>query len=358
MASQSFPLPKAYFVALFCEAILHGVYTVLFIGAMYLLLGPRRRQTKRTSLVNLAMVFLTVVMYALSTTHVALSLRQNLIAFFNQHAADGGNTILNDPNDPLVYSQIAIEVINCLLGDSIVCWRTWVLWGRDSRVIIPPALCIIGGFASGIGMVHAFSVSASGQEVYNADITRWFCVFSGLTCLANVYAVIAISFKAWQRMRAFRYLSSVTIHGGRYYKTLLVIIESGALYCIALIITISLFLSDNNGVYVITDMLGHLTGIYPTGIIVLVCLNMTFHDSITRTEKTLTTLQAEPGRTTSGLVNSKSLRTVLHLRKEGGSTSGADVMPAGSSETESGLELGVLSGSGKQGYGLGDLDQD
>ena len=35
-----------------------------------------------------------------------------LIAFFDQHAADGGHTILNDPNDPLVYSQIAIEIIN------------------------------------------------------------------------------------------------------------------------------------------------------------------------------------------------------------------------------------------------------
>lgn len=58
------------------------------------------------------MVVLTVLMYALSTTHIALSMRQNLIAFFDQHAADGGHTILNDPNDPLVYSQIAIEIIN------------------------------------------------------------------------------------------------------------------------------------------------------------------------------------------------------------------------------------------------------
>ena len=58
------------------------------------------------------MVFLTVLMYGLSTTHIALSLRQTLIAFFNQHAADGGDTILNDPGNPITYSSIAIEVVN------------------------------------------------------------------------------------------------------------------------------------------------------------------------------------------------------------------------------------------------------
>ena len=46
-------------------------------------------------------------------------------------------------------------------------------------------------------MVRAFSLSASGQEVYNTDITRWFSIFSGLTFLANLYSVFAISYKAW-----------------------------------------------------------------------------------------------------------------------------------------------------------------
>ncbi|RPD54332.1 hypothetical protein L226DRAFT_472059 [Lentinus tigrinus ALCF2SS1-7] len=321
--ASSFPLPKAYFIALFCEAILHGM----------------------TSPINITMIVLTVVMYALSTTHIALSLRQNLIAFFDQHAADGGHTILNDPNNPLVYSQIAIEVIN----DAIVCWRTWVLWGRDYRVIIAPALCIIGGFASGIGMIHAFAISSSGQEVYNEDITRWFSVFGGLTCLANIYAVVAISYRAC--LRTLRYLSSgVVVRGGRYYSTLLVVIESGALYSIALIITIILFASDNNGVYVITDMLGHLTGIYPTAIIVLVCLNMTFHDDITHTETMLTTLQHTND---SRSRHSRSFGTVLHLRKD--SALAPVVTVTSSSEAEGGLELGERSGSrsGKKAFALG-----
>lgn len=57
----------------------------------------------------------TIAMYGLSTTHIALSLKQNLIAFFEQDAASGRLTILNDPGNRLVYSQIAIETINVSL---------------------------------------------------------------------------------------------------------------------------------------------------------------------------------------------------------------------------------------------------
>ncbi len=58
------------------------------------------------------MTILTLLMYGLATAHISLSLYQNLIAFFDQRAADGGLTVLNEVNSPLVYSQIAIEVIN------------------------------------------------------------------------------------------------------------------------------------------------------------------------------------------------------------------------------------------------------
>ena len=62
------------------------------------------------------MLALTVLMYSLSTVHIALSCRQNLIAFFDQHAAEGGLSILNDQGNPIVYVQIAVEVINVSTG--------------------------------------------------------------------------------------------------------------------------------------------------------------------------------------------------------------------------------------------------
>ncbi|RDX44029.1 hypothetical protein OH76DRAFT_1123452 [Lentinus brumalis] len=312
MGGSSISLPKAYFVALLCEAILHGVYTVLFAGTMYLLLAPgRKRRTKRTSLANVNMTILTVIMYSLSTAHLALSMQQNLIAFFEQQAADGRLSILNDQGNPLVYCQIAIEVVNCLLSDSIVCWRTWVLWARSYKVIALPALCILGGLASGLGLVRAFVISPPGQAVYSDEIMQWFSAVAALTCVANLYAISAISYKAWRSLQALRVLKNSSTHGGGYHRTILLIfIESGAIYSVVLI--------GDNGVYIIADMIPHFTGIYPTGIIILVSLNLTFHDDMNRTQsKTLTSFQAAAVNTTS-CVGSGSYGTVLHLRRTDG----------------------------------------
>ena len=170
---------------------------------------------------------------------------------------------MNDPNNPLVYSQIAIEVINVsLVGPPlckslhksklgqmlIACLETVSPWCEYTVLPRRPFLSTpVGrtGFhrlledvgtvgkgpprhhgtralhhrrpwyapqflrcpmlayspanisASGIGLIHAFAVSAPGQEVYNEDITRWFSAFGALTLLANLYAVVAISYRAW-----------------------------------------------------------------------------------------------------------------------------------------------------------------
>ena len=58
------------------------------------------------------MIALTLLMYFMATVHVALALRVDLIAFFDQRAANGGQTVLNDVSSPLVYAQIAVEVVN------------------------------------------------------------------------------------------------------------------------------------------------------------------------------------------------------------------------------------------------------
>ncbi|EIM91636.1 uncharacterized protein STEHIDRAFT_128452 [Stereum hirsutum FP-91666 SS1] len=174
-------------------------------------------------------------MYSLSTAHMSISLSQNLIGFFEQDAARGGITILNDQGSPLVYSQIAIEITNCLLGDSIVIWRAWVLWGRNWKIIYLPCTLILAGAGSGGVLVHAFSLSPSGQEVYSNLIIRWFAIFAGVTFTTNLYVVCAISYRIWIHRRQMAHLGdTVVISGGKYFSALFLLIESGAVYCVAL----------------------------------------------------------------------------------------------------------------------------
>lgn len=51
-------------------------------------------------------------MYSLSTVHIALSLRQNLVGFFDEDAVNGGLTTFNDPRTYLLICQTSLELVN------------------------------------------------------------------------------------------------------------------------------------------------------------------------------------------------------------------------------------------------------
>ena len=62
-----------------------------------------------------------------------------------------------------------------------------------------------------------------------------------------------------QSMKQLKRSGSQVIASNNMQTILLLLIESGFLYCLALIIIIVLFVIGNNGVYVIADMVAHLT---------------------------------------------------------------------------------------------------
>ncbi|KAJ3767144.1 hypothetical protein FB446DRAFT_605764, partial [Lentinula raphanica] len=257
-------LSESSFLSIVCEGIFHGKI----------------------------MTTLTVFMYIMSTIHFALSLRLNLIALFKQKAADGRESLYDNKGSPLYVGQVAIEVVNCVLGDSIVIWRTWVLWARNWKMIYLPCILMLGSFISGSILVYEFSLSPPSQPNFSNIITIWFSAFGGFSFFTNLYAVVVLLIKTWLHHRKMRRLCiDVIINGPWFYSALCMIIETGSIYCVAVILVIILFAQSSNVVIIVADMIAHLTGIYPTVIIVLVCLKMTQHDEMTRKEATLATMQ-------------------------------------------------------------------
>ncbi len=91
-----------------------------------------------------------------------------------------------------------------------------------------------------------------------------------------------------------------------------------------------------------------LQGIYPTGIIVLVCLKMTFHDDVTRAGK-VSTMQYERNSRGFNTSGGTAYGNVLHLRKDGGTTDAGTGITSGttgvtvvtSTTADSDYEMGV-----------------
>ena len=90
-------------------------------------------------------------------------------------------------------------------------------WGRSASVLTL-------GFpvtpVSGIGMIVALAHSPPGGELFAGSITIWFSFFGVLTCVANVYSIVMISWKALSvtfhhRLQKYSAYPCVSVQGQR-----------------------------------------------------------------------------------------------------------------------------------------------
>lgn len=111
--------------------------------------NSNKRRSQRLAPTNVVMITLIVLMYCMSTIHIALALRVNLIAFFDQHAIEGGVTIFDDQGDPLVWIQIMLELLNVSRRYFPLARSDCAEYGFASSALWETPLCAGGPGSSG-----------------------------------------------------------------------------------------------------------------------------------------------------------------------------------------------------------------
>jgi len=176
--------------------------------------------------------------------------------------------------------QIILQGINTILSDSIVIWRAYVVWGRRLSVVIVPIVLLVGvGFSS---FARAFAQSrASHEPKYATAFEETMIALSSLTLATNAVATSLVLSRIFalhimmRRAERLDGLGSIIGQGGTRYRRLLkILIESGGMYCLTWLILLCLVVTRSMATHIFLTIIGQLTGIYPTLIIVLVSLNL------------------------------------------------------------------------------------
>ncbi|KAI8976301.1 hypothetical protein BD414DRAFT_509665 [Trametes punicea] len=278
MAGPDIPLDKAYLTAIWLETLFYGMNFVLYWTCMSMLTWRRR-----TPRVNKLLVSIGTLMFAFSTAHVSLGFQRLIEGFIVLRDQPGGpGAFFSDVSIPANVVKVGIHTVNSIIGDSIVVWRCWLVWGRDWKMCILPILLIIAsaicGFAQTVNFAHAqqlHSAFAHSLQIWNGSL------FS-LSLATNVVVTMLISLRVWYMLR---------MEGGsatfRYWRVLVIIIESGMIYSVALVCEITLYFLGSNAFYIVYDPIAQLTAITPTLIIVLAALQLTssdIHSRLTRSK--------------------------------------------------------------------------
>ncbi|KAA1475198.1 hypothetical protein DENSPDRAFT_841940 [Dentipellis sp. KUC8613] len=233
-------------------AVFYGCFTLLLIFSLRILLESRSRT--RAKLVLAAVI---VVMHATATAHLVIVLVYARL-WYRLHGGSPPSAASASTLGLTTRLQLVINFLpafSWFLGDLIVVWRAWLLWGRKVRIslVVSSTICTIVA-----PIVYPWN-ECEGQIISYV-----------LMMVMNAYGVILIGIKAWLHRRL--------VHGRRDEVTmkttservLLMLTESGVLYNSAwLLFSVGRYTPVRGLNDVMMVSMAHLSGIYPSLVVVL-----------------------------------------------------------------------------------------
>ncbi|KAI9441267.1 hypothetical protein H4582DRAFT_1365159 [Lactarius indigo] len=261
-------LSALYLAGVISGAAFFGAYIILTFTAVYLL--ARREKT----VTSIFMMVLTLVMFGVSMAYFILDII--LVSNGVLHPQEYPETVI-DLWGGVTTAQIICQGINSVLGDSIVIWRAWVVWGRQLSVVVAPLVLLFGVAFSSFGAAVAQS-RVFADPSYLAVFNKFMIALPSLTLATNVTATALILWRVWAfhlSIRKVEHHGAITHGTVQLHRLLNILIESGGLYCLTWLLLLCFNLTGSPASHVFLSIIGQLTGIYPTLIIVLVSINST-----------------------------------------------------------------------------------
>ncbi|KAI0049833.1 hypothetical protein FA95DRAFT_775028 [Auriscalpium vulgare] len=254
------PSPQIYALL---ELYIYGIYTCLFGFALHILIRKLKGSTTNKCLA-LAITF----MYLVATAHAVMCAWPVIPA--------------SDETRSLAIGELltSIATFNFVLGDGIVMWRAYIIWERNRRILVVSFLLLLIMLGASVWQIvyTVIRVQLTIDHVYQAGIF--------MTLLTNVVATGLIGYRAWRHYRSSSVVQ-IRIGRDRALAVLLLLVESGALYCAIWVAVIALFIRPaspvsavSTGAQISAAALPHITGMYPTVIVVLCKLQASYSNTI------------------------------------------------------------------------------
>lgn len=293
----------------------YGIYVLLAGICIYYQL-QHRHQTKG----RYVLIVYTCSMFIVSTVYFCCAAKWSEIEFVE-------STVNPAVFATLLSSKLAItkdtaSVVNIWLADSLLIYRTYVIWGGNLCILILPVIMFFGAVASSLALL--IETARPGATFGQSLISDFGTAFWSISVSLNVISTLLIAGQLlWHR----RSLRRAGLKESDQYLTIAAILaESAALYSVSGLIYIPLFARDLALQYPFSALFNSAASIAPNLIILRMALGVAAHDSRTTGISTTLNIASMPDsqfskkRTTNILTSSRS--------QQGSTIADTDVSPA------------------------------
>ncbi|KIJ52201.1 hypothetical protein M422DRAFT_157182 [Sphaerobolus stellatus SS14] len=278
---ETFPITEAVIVELCTEAIVYWIYLVSsgFCAAALL---THQDGWKKPKDINWLMLLVGLTFFSIGTLDLALNLYNIIRAFvlFSGEPTEAFNDISNWVN---IMKTLSVTV-QTSIGDAVLVYRCWVVYGKSIRVVALPTLLWMGNAVCTIAITRVETRLNHGALVTAKELQPWITTFWSLTISLNIITTGLLISRIWRIEKANDVLrqsirTKITYRRSNLRQAMRNIMESGLLYTVTAFITFVVYLTNSNAVYPVSD-----TGIQVVGIAFnLIIIRVTYRE---REEKT------------------------------------------------------------------------
>lgn len=263
------PLNVAGALSVWMEVLLYGMYCSLFFESVWIIVKMQKKQTTPSKIFFGA----TVTMFIFATLHIALNLYRFLRGYVWLAADPGPVAYFNGLGR---WDNIAHDAINAIvtwIGDSLVIYRCFVVWGQTFYVIIVPTLLLILSIIANSIALHLFTKVQLGA-IFSPTLVHWMNTIYAVAFVQNTMTTGLIAFRIWRQDRETRRALGIqTWRSGHSLLPLVrIIIESAMVYVLEVLVLIILYALGHNGQYVVQEAIVPTVGIVFTLITVRVAI--------------------------------------------------------------------------------------
>ncbi|KAI0328956.1 hypothetical protein GY45DRAFT_936295 [Cubamyces sp. BRFM 1775] len=251
------PLLRAALLAIFIEAILFGIHSILYSISVWILLYRRRRWPTR---LNLWMFAVATAMWALACVYLGLDIPHITETLVDHSSEPGGPLAYYEHGAKVPYYMVSPVLFGVLtlLGDCFMTYRIYVVWRCKLASLVLPIFFIIGGLVAAGVAGHA--VYTSPKSVPSSFLTPAvgrpmiaYFVMALATNLVTTFLLLArIMYYDREARRTFQLQDrSNSVH----WQVMKTIIQCEAIYSLGILINLVLFVVGSNAVFIMWSAL-------------------------------------------------------------------------------------------------------
>ncbi|KAF5347892.1 hypothetical protein D9756_010197 [Leucocoprinus leucothites] len=255
-----FPLTAAQLSGNFCETLFYGMYLVTFTFCARTLLitgSGREERWLRLHEIRWTMMIVALTLFAICTFDTAIGLLHNFHAFVQSEDAE--KELLNIA-DWINIARSVNQTVAMILGDFVLIYRCWIVYGRRWLVITPSLILYLGNLAMAAKLIEVEANPKTHRDISlnSSQIRPWWLAFFAITAIQNILTTAILIWRIWRvekQSERFMNHSGSMVHQPRHLrKVIRVIAESGAAYTTCVFVTFLVSVTQSNALYPTSDM--------------------------------------------------------------------------------------------------------